>query len=248
MVADREDSRCQPWTIDPQVMIHESDMRVHIDQQHSVFRFGVKVEEWDADGEDVRAAVMYEEDTAAAQSRMELSIGHASTRTPAAGDLGMWPTPDRSASTSMSSLPAGTSIPDSCRPSSTSTDCDPTFSLHHHSIDKTVTYGTMSPEAYTPNVEKPWQGIWCGDYFNRGVEFLLVLQPDSTDSLLAIKLTGDSNVPRWQYSIVVPDLLEGGFVRVAEEEEFRGARVVRSASHMAATGFKFSKWNSSSEE
>jgi hypothetical protein len=100
----------------------------------------------------------------------------------------------------------------------------------------------MSPEAYTPSVEKPWQGIWCGDYFDHGVELLLVLQPDSTDSLLAVKLTGDSNVPRWQYSIVVPDLLEGGLARVAEEEGFRGARVVRMcASHMAATGFKFSE-------
>lgn len=75
-----------------------------------------------------------------------------------------------------------------------------------------------------------------------------MLQSDSTDSLLAVKLTGDSNIPRWQYSIVVPDLLEGGLVRVAEEDEFRGARVVRSAGHIAATGFKSSKWNSSSKE
>jgi hypothetical protein len=34
VVADREDSKCQPWTIDTEVMIHESDMRAHIDQQH----------------------------------------------------------------------------------------------------------------------------------------------------------------------------------------------------------------------
>jgi hypothetical protein len=250
VVADRENSRYHPWSHDPEVMIHESDMRVHVDRQHPIFRFGVKGEEWDADEADVRAAMMYEEDISAAQleSRVELSIRHTSTRTPITGDLGMWPTPDMSASTSIPRSQDGTSISDSFRPSSTPTQCQPTFTLHHHGVDKTVTYGTMSPEAYIQSVEKPWQGIWCGDYFNHGVEFLLMLQSDSTDSLLAVKLTGDSNIPRWQYSIVVPDLLEGGLVRVAEEDEFRGARVVRSAGHIAATGFKSSKWNSSSKE
>jgi hypothetical protein len=61
-------------------------------------------------------------------------------------------------------------------------------------------------------------------------------------------LTGDSNVPRWQYSFVVSDLLEPGLVRIAEEEELRGARLVRSAIHVAANGFKSSKWNPSSEK
>jgi hypothetical protein len=256
VVADRENARYQPWSFDPEVMIHESDMRVRVDQQHPVFRFGVKDEDWNADDDDlgsrhVRAAMMYEESTAAAQSRMELTLGHTSTKTPIGGDLGMWPISDMSASTSIPRVSAGTSIPDSFRPSSTPADCHPTFGLHHHSVDKTVTYGTISPNATTPSVEKPWQGIWCGDYFHHGVEFLLVLQPDSIDndqhkSLLAVKLTGDSNVPRWQYSFVVSDLLEPGLVRIAEEEELRGARLVRSAIHVAANGFKSSKWNPSS--
>lgn len=60
-------------------------------------------------------------------------------------------------------------------------------------------------------------------------------------SLLAIKLTGDSNIPRWQYSFVVPDLLETGLLRIAEEEEFRGSRVVRSALHLAAKDFRLSE-------
>jgi hypothetical protein len=258
VVADRVHARYQPWSFDPEVMIHESDMRVRVDQQHSVFRFGVRDEDWNADDDGlgsrhVRAAMMYEGSAAAAQSRMELTLGHTSTKTPIGGDLGMWPISDMSASTSISRVSAGTSIPDSFRPSSTPADCHPTFGLHHHSIDKTVTYGTISPNATTPSVEKPWQGIWCGDYFHHGVEFLLVLQPDSIDtdqrkSLLAVKLTGDPNIPRWQYSFVVPDLLEPGLVRIAEEEELRGARLVRSAIHVAANGFKSSKWNPSSEK
>jgi hypothetical protein len=134
----------------------------------------------------------------------------------------------------------------------------------------------MSPNIYAPNFEKPWQGIWCGDYFDHGVEFLLILQPRSNNehiltqtmhaaknaypeqsgldpnedavpkdhqrkSLLAIKLTGDSNVLRWEYSFVVLDLYEGGLVRIADEEEFRGAHVVRSALHVAAKGFQHSE-------
>jgi hypothetical protein len=248
VVADRENSGYRPWSVDAQVMIHDSDMRVHVDRQNLIFRIGVADNDWNGSEKDqgfgrARAAVMYEESSPAVQTRVELSLGH---NTPVGGDLAMWPTPDMSA---MTSLPAGTSIPDSFRPSNTPTGCHPTFTLHHLGIDKTVTYGTMSPKSYTPSAERPWQGIWCGDYFNHGVEFLLLLQPGSTDttnqrkSLLAVKLTGDSNIPRWQYSFVVPDLLEAGLLRVAEEEEFRGARVVRSAIHIAANGFRSSESN-----
>jgi hypothetical protein len=77
------------------------------------------------------------------------------------------------------------------------------------------------------------------------VEFLLMLQPDTTDtsqrnSLLAIKLTGDSNVSRWQYGFVVPDLRDNGLIRIAGKEEFRAARVVKSAIHIAADESRFS--------
>jgi hypothetical protein len=118
VVADRENARYQPWSFDPEVMIHESDMRVRVDQQHPVFRFGVKDEDWNADDDDlgsrhVRAAMMCEESTAAAQSRMELTLGHTSTNTPIGGDFGMWPISDMSASTSIPRVSAGTSIPDS---------------------------------------------------------------------------------------------------------------------------------------
>jgi hypothetical protein len=86
VVADRGNSRCRPWSVDPEVMIHESDMRVHVDRQNLVFRFGVEDEDWTADEEGletrhVRAAMVYEEHTAAARSRMELSLESASTRT-----------------------------------------------------------------------------------------------------------------------------------------------------------------------
>jgi hypothetical protein len=179
------------------------------------------------------------------------------------------------------------------------TACHPTFQLRirveHHQDDGTtgtdrsdtthesgmveeiITYGTISPTSYTPTIEKPWQGIWCGDYFDHGVEFLLMLQPEPSNeatkpktvygvqeqcleqlgsrldenpllshhpcrSLLAVKLTGDSNVPRWKYSFMVPDLFDTGLLRVAGEEEFRGAPVIRSWLHVAAQNFEYGKW------
>ncbi|GIC88364.1 F-box protein [Aspergillus udagawae] len=120
------------------------------------------------------------------------------------------------------------------------------------------TYATLDPGLYTPTREKPYQGIWVGDYSAHGCEFLLFLQRDrdaeassSSDepepgpdeivqkgSLEAIKLTGDPNVPRGQISFIAPDIGPGGVVRVAEEALFRGCRIVRSKGHVAGLGFR----------
>ena len=197
--------------------------------------------------------------------------------------------------------------------------------------EEVATFGTLSPEAYTPTPSKPWRGIWCGDYSGHGCEFLALLQPESdtegplpagmdwmrewlqtgrrvsessresapraepeeapaaTDDegenaidflrdyvavnnpdarveddptndidnqesvaigntpdtysgrLLAVKLTGDPNIPRGQYTFIAPDVGEKGYVRTAQEELFRGARVVRSAGHIAERGFRNGK-------
>ncbi|KAK2767618.1 hypothetical protein FQN54_003776 [Arachnomyces sp. PD_36] len=40
------------------------------------------------------------------------------------------------------------------------------------------TFATIKPELYTPTQEKPYQGIWVGDYAGNGCEFLLFTQPD----------------------------------------------------------------------
>ena len=193
-----------------------------------------------------------------------------------------------------------------------------------------ITYATLPESCYTPTKEKPWQGIWCGDYSGHGCEFLVIRQPDKQDELPlpsgmdwlrhwfrggrrgsdsssssygsaqeeldydeavrqhaegsepfeqdedlaapvtsgytsvpfqttrqgvtdykdvptgrleAIKLTGDPNIPRGEYTFVAPEIGHGGFMRVADEEIFRGARIVRSAGHIAARGFRDGKSN-----
>ena len=44
--------------------------------------------------------------------------------------------------------------------------------------DEVTTWSTLAPELYTPTAEKPYQGIYVGDYSGHGCEFLLVMQSD----------------------------------------------------------------------
>jgi len=59
--------------------------------------------------------------------------------------------------------------------------------------------------------------------------------------LIAIKLTGDPNIPRGQITFIAPDLSDKGLIRTAQEEIFRGARIVKSAGHIADRGYRGGK-------
>lgn len=141
----------------------------------------------------------------------------------------------------------------------------PTLGVHF--AEEVVTYSTLDPVLYTPTAEKPWRGIWVGDYSGHGCEFLLINQLEvegeedekpltklegETEAafeerflnervyrgrLEAVKLTGDANVPRGEYTFVADDLGEDGFIGIAQEPPFQGARVVKSKGHIAHLGF-----------
>ncbi|KAL8774401.1 MAG: hypothetical protein Q9194_004063 [Teloschistes cf. exilis] len=150
-----------------------------------------------------------------------------------------------------------------------------------HIGEDVTTFSTVSDEYYTPTREKPWQGIWVGDYSGHGCEFLLLIQravisppvaplssfesplqhhdesdpkyrptlpvPEGEDGLCAgrleaIKLTGDPNVPRGEFTWVAEDIGPAGLLRVANERMFRGSRVVRSLGHSAARQFRNDKF------
>ena len=123
-----------------------------------------------------------------------------------------------------------------------------------------MTFGTLSEESYIPTEEKPWQGIWVGDYAGHGCEFLVVLQKDveslapdndldhhsgeavrdgsCTGRLEAIKLTGDPHVPRGEYTWIAEDIGHKGLIRIADEDVFKGARIVKSRGNTAARGYQ----------
>ncbi|KAK4237539.1 hypothetical protein C8A03DRAFT_44625 [Achaetomium macrosporum] len=135
--------------------------------------------------------------------------------------------------------------------------------------EEVSTYATLDPELYTPTPDRPYRGIWVGQYGAHGCEFLWINQPDDgrdntfnpnditrlenesdedyerrkrdatvyRGRLEAVKLTGDANVPRGEYTFVAEDLGEGGFVRVEDEPPFEGVRVVKSKGHVADNGF-----------
>ena len=54
----------------------------------------------------------------------------------------------------------------------------------------------------------------------------------------AIKRTGDPTIPRGEYTFIAPDIGPNGLIRVATEEMFKGARIVKSVGHIAARGFR----------
>ena len=207
-----------------------------------------------------------------------------------------------------------------------------------------VTYSTLLTESCNATKERPWQGIWVGDYSGHGCEFLLVMQrevvsnttmsrqsstgslpqgisieeveaeaqddresgfnqvselqsyndaaevdmvrltetsgetveestvdsnvPDAGGSsakitqtrnndkssqstptgnweygrLEAIKLTGDINVPRGQYTWIAEDIGPKGLIRIGNEQMFAGARMVKSWGRIAGRGFRHDRF------
>ena len=91
----------------------------------------------------------------------------------------------------------------------------------------------------TTGVEKPFQGLWIGDYSNHGGEILLFLQRIPSQ-LEAIKVTGDLNVPRGEYSFVIPNMDDPS--HISHEIEFRGVRAVRGWGQIAGMHFSYHQW------
>lgn len=140
--------------------------------------------------------------------------------------------------------------------------------------EEVSTYATLPADLYTPTPLRPLRGIFVGDYSAHGCEFLLLHQPPLPDPLPppppragedesdeayavrcrealawsgrveAIKLTGDSNVPRGEVSFAAEEIGEGGTVGVETVGGLEGVRRVRGRGHVANNGFMDGKYSS----
>ena len=108
--------------------------------------------------------------------------------------------------------------------------------MSSNGIDSQVeTFATISEEHYTPDKDHPYRGIWVGDYSAHGCEFILFHQETPT-KLKAVKITGDLNVPCGEITFVVDDLR--AVIRIADEREWPGAKVISAKGQIAAHLFQ----------
>jgi Cyclin D1 binding domain len=110
--------------------------------------------------------------------------------------------------------------------------------LSHYWLTPRIQYPPAS-HAYVSGPNKPYQGLWVGDYSSHGVEFLLFFQRTET-MLQVIKVTGDVNVPRGEYSFVVPNLIDPS--RICEEPEFEGVRACLGSGQISEIFFASPCW------
>ncbi|KAF2476678.1 uncharacterized protein BDR25DRAFT_209946 [Lindgomyces ingoldianus] len=345
LVAERRQPTFPIWDWHPEVIIHTFDPKLQLDLNAPILRLDCKAYE-NAVG-DVVYRLQKEVPMNVHQDHPESPAGHHSRL------ILTSPLPPHKTSSSTSVWPplilpsenrtrtnSATHFRDiSDRPSTLSELSPSTFRIrkwlqfssrrlghNQHIGEEIITFATLPEELYTPTPQKPWQGIWCGDYAGHGVEFLVVTQPEEPDSLPlradwamlererqssvssvdswstahtshssgeaghqndaghvsvtdpnietswgtaqpheyprehasssaattscneddsiyrgrieAIKLTGDPNIPRGEYTFIAPDIGANGLVRIATEDMFKGARIVKSVGHIAARGYR----------
>lgn len=337
VVAERRQPTFQTWEHNPDAIIHTFSPRVQLDLNAPVIRLDAEAYEKEASehGSRLQQEILMSVCNGAARSSAGLFSKLMLTRpwpatitteaTPVWPPLTL-PSPER---TRNDSPPSGFRQPGQ-KPAVLDQLSTSTFRIRKWiefssrpqgvsiSIGEDVsTWATLPEELYTPTPQKPWQGIWCGDYAGHGCEFLAIMQPDDpkplperaewalrareregsvssagswstapdgahsgdedepetaddledsvatlqgafherqarsldliqTDEdesiysgrIEAVKLTGDPNIPRGEYTFIAPDIGPNGLLRVATEDIFKGARIVKCVGHIAARGFR----------
>jgi hypothetical protein len=338
LVAERRQPTFQTWDLHPEAIIHTFNPKIRLDLNAAVIRLDADAYEH-AVGDvgfrlqkEIPMNVYHETSRSSAglYSRLMLTRPWPADITTVATPV--WPPHTLpSASRTRNDTPPSAFRQPSQKPATLAEMSESTFRVRRwmefsprpNGISMRIgedisTWATLPEECYTPTPQKPWQGIWCGDYAGHGCEFLVIMQPDdpqplperaewamraherassvssngswataptdaadlSDEELLdtaddledsvsalqeaypgadsehhaekvtdeeaeriyrgrieAVKLTGDPNIPRGEYTFIAPDIGPSGLLRVADEEMFGGARIVKSVGHIAATGF-----------
>lgn len=343
LVAERRQPTFQTWEHNPEAIIHTFSPRVQLDLNAPVIRLDAEAYER-AVGDvgyrlqkEIPMNVSYElsPSTARLYSRLMLARGWPADITTVATPV--WPPLALPSPVRTRNDPPPSAFRQPAHKPATLDDMSTStfrirrwmeFAPRPHGISMRIgedisTWATLPEECYTPTPQKPWQGIWCGDYAGHGCEFLVVMQPDNprplperaewamrsrerdgsvssdgswstapTEAVVsgdedededdfetaddledsvatlqeafharqseshveetvreedesiysgrieAVKLTGDPNIPRGEYTFIAPDIGRNGLLRVASEEMFKGARIVKSVGHIAARGFR----------
>ncbi|PVH96631.1 F-box domain-containing protein [Periconia macrospinosa] len=344
LVAERRQPAFQTWEWNPDAIIHTFNPRIQLDLNQPVVRldaYGYENSDRSIQNRlqrEIQMNLSNESPRASAGICSSLMLARpwpadiTTTATPIWPPLTL-PSPIRSRSDSFTNFRSIGNRPSAISEMSTATfrmRMWMEFSSRQHpgmvrAGEGVTTWATLPEECYTPTPQKPWQGIWCGDYAGHGCEFLAIMQPDDpkplperaewvvrareregsvssagswstaptdatedeqesvedeawnssdevtsledsaatlktgnidsrpsspepvspvTDETMysgrieAVKLTGDPNIPRGEYTFIAPDIGPNGLIRVATEDMFKGARIVKSVGHIAARGFR----------
>jgi hypothetical protein len=285
LVAERKITEFEPWEFDDEVIIHSFEPKVLLHRDLPVLQLDIPKSR---NSPEPRTGTpesgftfeipMHIHDVSRRGTFANLLLARAVEERP---NMALWPPQTIPARHRVRNASQGNFVATGHRPQKRSDISDQTFRIRrwmqmvggHNQpgvrlAEEVYTYSTLDPHLYTPTSDKPYRGIWVGDYAGHGCEFLLIHQPgdevpfdessviqrddESMDEFLirkreeriyrgrieAIKLTGDPNVPRGEYTFIADDIGKDGFVRVAHEAKFKGARIVKSKGHVAERLFR----------
>lgn len=311
LVAEHGDHHFEPWEWDSEVIIHTFNPKVSLWLDDPVIKLDLG---WHRGQNDPQREILMR--TGGAMSiRSSIALCQAIPMSLQDPSMALWPPAIIPATQRVRNQSQSMFRSPEHRPRSLAEASDSTFRIRRwlefrgpgsaRSGEDVMTFSTILKESYTPTKQKPWQGIWVGDYSGHGCEFLVIIQKavdcgkppiiasrwssqssltvlasaesvsgisDVTASevppptmentvndenaasgeepseppedgscwgrLEAIKLTGDPNVPKGQYTWIAEDIGPKGLLRIANEQMFKGARVVRSLGHSAAREFR----------
>jgi len=287
LVAERKPTEFEPWEFDDEVIIHSFEPKVQLHKDLPVIQLDLPSESSSSNQREAQGRRFLPEipmpinDRSRRGTYSNLMLARAVEERP---NMALWPPEIIPAKHRIRNASQGNFRDPGHEPKSRAEISDQTFRIRRwvqmvggqqapgvRLAEEVTTYSTLDPALYTPTVDKPYRGIWIGDYAGHGCEFLLIHQPDDEvpfdessvvrrddetedefcarkreeriyrGRLEAIKLTGDPNIPRGEYTFVADDIGKDGFVRVADEAKFKGARIVKSRGHVAERQFKNGK-------
>jgi len=284
LVAERRPTEFEPWEFNDEVIIHSFQPKVQLHKDLPVLQLDFPLQNSSSDQRETQGRRFLPEipmsinDRSRRGAYSNLMLARPVEERP---NMALWPPEIIPAKHRIRNASQGNFRDPGHEPKTRAEISDQTFRIRRwvHMVggqqapglrlaEEVTTYSTLDPALYTPTADKPYRGIWIGDYAGHGCEFLLIHQPDDEASfdetsivrrddetedeflarkrderiyrgrLEAIKLTGDPNIPRGEFTFIADDLGKDGFVRVANEAKFKGARIVKSKGHVAERLFK----------